>query len=153
MSACNHAVFSARSTIGSLFASKDTIGLGIIFPFNFSSQEEARIAIVASPSMSRSRAKFWLDSSSPIFHPSISTSYSKHLSQTTKSEPYKDFSSNRLSSNRQAHSSYPYFEMRRCLRHQCFHYGIQRKTCLHQRFRFHFQAIQWIGPWRPSYEK
>ncbi|SJL09063.1 uncharacterized protein ARMOST_12439 [Armillaria ostoyae] len=86
MSACNHAVFSARSTIGSLFASKETIGLGIIFPFNFSSQEEARIAIVASPSMSHSRAKFWLDSSSPIFHPSISTSYSTHLSQTTKSE-------------------------------------------------------------------
>ncbi|KAK0234968.1 hypothetical protein EDD85DRAFT_62586 [Armillaria nabsnona] len=89
MSACNHAVFFALSTIGLLFASKETIGLGIMFPFNFSSQEDARIAIVAPPSMSRSRAKFWLDSSSPIFHPSISTSDSTHLSRTTKSEPYK----------------------------------------------------------------
>ncbi|PBK89605.1 hypothetical protein ARMGADRAFT_327140 [Armillaria gallica] len=84
MPACNHAVSSARSTVGSLFASKATIGLGITFPFSFSPQE-ARIAIVAPPTMSRSRAKFSLHSSSPIYHPSISPSDSTHPSRTPKS--------------------------------------------------------------------
>ncbi|KAK0186428.1 hypothetical protein F5146DRAFT_1124225 [Armillaria mellea] len=89
MSACNHTVFSARSTIGPLFASIETIGLGVMSPFDCSPQEDARTVIVAPPLMSRSTGvKFWLDSSSPIFHPSISISSSTHLSRTANSEPY-----------------------------------------------------------------
>ncbi|PBK89593.1 hypothetical protein ARMGADRAFT_326458 [Armillaria gallica] len=88
MSACNQPV-SARSTIGLLFAPKATIGLGITSTSNSSSQEEARIAIVAPPSMSCSRANFCLDSPSPIYHSSVLPSDSTRLSQTPKSEPYK----------------------------------------------------------------
>ncbi|PBK89599.1 hypothetical protein ARMGADRAFT_1167371 [Armillaria gallica] len=72
-----------------LFAPKATIGLGITSTSNSSSQEEARIAIVAPPSMSCSRANFCLDSPSPIYHSSVLPSDSTRLSRTPKSEPYK----------------------------------------------------------------
>ncbi|PBK66071.1 hypothetical protein ARMSODRAFT_1006210 [Armillaria solidipes] len=48
--------------------------------------------------MSRSRAKFCLDSSSPIYHPSISPSDSTHLSRTPNSKPYKGIDLDRSNS-------------------------------------------------------
>ncbi|KAK0199751.1 hypothetical protein DFS33DRAFT_189777 [Desarmillaria ectypa] len=76
MSACNHAISSARTTIESLFSFKAVTGLGITFPFKFSAQEETQITVATPPPIPRSRAKFSLNSSSLDSQPlsSFSTS-------------------------------------------------------------------------------
>ncbi|KAK0216829.1 hypothetical protein IW262DRAFT_149418 [Armillaria fumosa] len=86
MPACNPVVSSIRSTIGSLFTSRATICLGIMLPFHFSPQEERQVAVVAPPTMSPTRVKCCLSSSSPTYHPSISPPDSMYL---PKSKPYK----------------------------------------------------------------
>ncbi|KAK0475817.1 hypothetical protein IW261DRAFT_1595303 [Armillaria novae-zelandiae] len=78
MSACNHAISSARTTMESLFYFKASIGLGIAFPFKFAAQEEKQI-IVATPPNSCSRATFCSNSSSFDSLPSSSLSVSPSL--------------------------------------------------------------------------
>ncbi|KAK0443126.1 uncharacterized protein EV420DRAFT_1067320 [Desarmillaria tabescens] len=87
MSACHRAVSSAGTTLGLLFAPKATVGLGILIPFNFSSQEETRIAF---PPTSRSRAKFCLNPSSPTStSPSYSTASTCRIC-AAETVPYQD---------------------------------------------------------------
>ncbi|KAK0443090.1 uncharacterized protein EV420DRAFT_1576939, partial [Desarmillaria tabescens] len=89
MSACNHAIYSARSTIESLFSFKAVVGLGSTFPFNLSTREETQIP-VATPPISRSRAKFCLNSSSSDSLPSASSPVSPRLlRRPSKSRLYK----------------------------------------------------------------
>ncbi|KAK0475599.1 hypothetical protein EDD18DRAFT_1217945 [Armillaria luteobubalina] len=95
MPACNPPVFSIRSTIGSLFALKEAIYLGIKLPFYFSLQEETQVAVVAPPTMSLTGVKCCLDSCSPIYHPSPSPPDSTYLQ---KSKSYKGNDSDRSNS-------------------------------------------------------
>ncbi|KAK0475783.1 hypothetical protein IW261DRAFT_1492920 [Armillaria novae-zelandiae] len=90
MPACNPAVSSVRSTIGSLFASRATIFLGIKLPFHFSPQEETQVAVVAPPTMSPTRVKCCLDSSSSIYHPSIFPPGYLPSKVSSPTEPYED---------------------------------------------------------------
>ncbi|KAK0440324.1 hypothetical protein EV421DRAFT_1816673 [Armillaria borealis] len=74
MSACNHAISSARTTIESLFSFKAVIGLGIAFPFNFAAQEETQITVATPSNLCSRTGTFCLNSSSPGPLPSSSSS-------------------------------------------------------------------------------
>ncbi|KAK0186456.1 hypothetical protein F5146DRAFT_1227098 [Armillaria mellea] len=69
MSACSHAISSARTTIESLFYFKAVIGLGTTFPFNFAAREETQITVATPPNLC-SRETFCLKSSSSDSLPS-----------------------------------------------------------------------------------
>ncbi|PBK89551.1 hypothetical protein ARMGADRAFT_1064940 [Armillaria gallica] len=89
MSACNHAISSARTTIESLFSFKAVIGLGIAFPFNSTAQEETQITVATPPNLC-SRATSCLNSSSPVPLPSSSSSASPNLRRrSSKSGLYR----------------------------------------------------------------
>ncbi|SJL09101.1 uncharacterized protein ARMOST_12477 [Armillaria ostoyae] len=89
MSACNHAISSARTTIESLFSFKAVIGLCIAFPFNFAAQEETQITVATPPNLC-SRATSCLNSSSPVPLPSSSSSASPSLRRrSSKSGLYR----------------------------------------------------------------
>ncbi|KAK0475806.1 hypothetical protein IW261DRAFT_458872 [Armillaria novae-zelandiae] len=88
MSACNHAISSARTTMESLFSFKAVIGLGIAFPFNFAAREEMQIT-VATPPNSCPRATFRLNSSSDPLSSSSSSVSPSLRPRSSKSKLYR----------------------------------------------------------------
>ncbi|KAK0216862.1 hypothetical protein IW262DRAFT_152352 [Armillaria fumosa] len=81
MSACNHAISSARTTMESLFSFKASIGLGIAFPFKFSAQEEEQITVATPPNLC-SRAAFCFSETLPSSSSSVSPSLCRRSSKS-----------------------------------------------------------------------